>query len=263
MIGRAKAVGGAAQLDVYRAQSLLQNARVRQEEYRMRVAQDLQGLNVLVGQPVPPDTGSARPWPERSTQPVAAGLPSSLLQRRPDLLAARARVEAANSGIGAARAAMLPTISLTALTGGVSNELNTLLNSGNRSWAGVLGVSLPLFDWGRRSANITSNEEKLAAAMASYESAAQVAFRETANALIAGDHLRPQLEAQQLRVQSLEKVASISRTRFRSGLEDYFSSQDAQRELYSEQQQLIELQLKEAVNMVNLYKALGGGWSST
>jgi len=123
-------------------------------------------------------------------------------------------------------------------------------------------VSLPLFDWGRRSANITANEERLAAAMSSYEYAAQVAFRETANALIADDHLRPQLEAQQTRVQSLEKVASISRTRFRGGLEDYFSSQDAQRELYAEQQQLIELQLKQAVNLVNLYKALGGGWSS-
>ena len=72
--------------------------------------------------------------------------------------------------------------------------------------------------------------------------------------------LRPQLEAQQARVQALEKVANIARTRFRSGLEDYFASQDAQRELYAEQQQLIELQLKEAVNMVNLYKALGGGW---
>jgi cellulose synthase (UDP-forming) len=262
MIGRAKAAGGAAQLDVYRAQSLLQNARVRQEEYRMRVAQDLQWLNVLVGQPVPPDTGSARPWPERSTAPVTAGLPSSLLQRRPDLLAAYSRVEAANSGVGAAKAAMLPTISLTALAGGISGDLSSLLSSGNRSWAGVLGVSLPIFDWGRRSANITANEERLAAAMSSYEYAAQVAFRETANALIADDHLRPQLEAQQTRVQSLEKVASISRTRFRSGLEDYFSSQDAQRELYAEQQQLIELQLKQAVNMVNLYKALGGGWSS-
>ena len=263
MIGRAKTAGGAAQLDVFRAQSLLQNARVRQEEYRMRVAQDLQGLNVLVGQPVSPDTGIARPWPEQSTESVAAGLPSSLLQRRPDLLAAYARVEAANSGVGAAKAAMLPTISLTALAGGVSGELSTLLSSGSRSWAGVLGVSLPLFDWGRRSANITGSEERLAAAMASYESAAQVAFRETANALIASDHLRPQLQAQQSRVQALENVARISRTRFRSGLEDYFSSQDAQRELYSEQQQLIELQLKEAVNMVNLYKALGGGWSST
>jgi cellulose synthase (UDP-forming) len=260
MIGRAKAAGGAAQLDVYRAQSLLQNARVRQEEYRMRVGQDLQWLNVLVGQPVSPDTGSARPWPERSTAPVAAGLPSSLLQRRPDLLAAYSRVEAANAGVGAAKAAMLPTISLTALAGGISGDLSTLLSSGNRSWAGVLGVSLPIFDWGRRSANITGNEERLAAAMASYEYAAQVAFRETANALIADDHLRPQLEAQQSRVQALEKVASISRTRFRSGLEDYFSSQDAQRELYAEQQQLIELQLKEAVNRVNLYKALGGGW---
>jgi cellulose synthase (UDP-forming) len=260
MIGRAKAAGGAAQLDVYRAQSLLQNARVRQEEFRMRVAQDLQWLNVLVGQPVPPDTGSARPWPERSTASVAAGLPSSLLQRRPDLLAAYSRVEAANAGVGAAKAAMLPTISLTALAGGISGDLSTLLSSGNRSWAGVLGVSLPIFDWGRRSANITGNEERLAAAMASYEYAAQVAFRETANALIADDHMRPQLEAQHARVQALEKVASISRTRFRGGLEDYFSSQDAQRELYSEQQQLIEMQLKQAVNMVNLYKALGGGW---
>ncbi|NVM91736.1 cellulose synthase (UDP-forming) [Variovorax sp. SG517] len=262
MIGRAKAVGGAAQLDVYRAQSLLQNARVRQEEYRMRVAQDLQGLNVLVGEAVPPDTGAARPWPQRSTAQVAPGMPSSLLQRRPDLLAAYARVEAANSGVGAAKAAMLPTISLTALTGGVSRELSTLLSGGNASWAGVLGVSLPLFDWGRRSANVTASEERLAAAMASYESAAQVAFRETANALIADDHLAPQLEAQQARVQALEKVAGISRTRFRSGLEDYFSSQDAQRELYAEQQQLIELQLKAAVNMVNLYKAIGGGWGA-
>jgi cellulose synthase (UDP-forming) len=262
MIGRAKAAGGAAQLDVFRAQSLLQNARVRQEEFRMRVAQDLQWLNVLVGQPVPPDTGSARPWPERSTASVAAGLPSSLLQRRPDLLAAYSRVEAANAGVGAAKAAMLPTISLTALAGGISGDLSTLLSSGNRSWAGVLGVSMPIFDWGRRSANVTGNEERLAAAMASYEYAAQVAFRETANALIADDHMRPQLEAQQARVQALEKVASISRTRFRGGLEDYFSSQDAQRELYSEQQQLIEMQLKQAVNMVNLYKALGGGWRS-
>lgn len=261
-IGRARAVGGAAQLDVYRVQSLLQTARVRQEEYRMRVAQDLQWLNVLVGRPVPPETGSARPWPERSTAQVAAGLPSSLLQRRPDLLAAYARVEAANAGVGAAKAAMLPTISLTALAGGVSKELSTLLNSGNSSWAGVLGVSLPIFDWGRRSANVSASEERLAAAMAGYESAAQVAFREVAHALIASDHLQPQLEAQQARVQVLEKVAGISRTRFRSGMEDYFSSQDAQRELYTGQQQLIELQLKAAVNTVNLYKALGGGWGS-
>jgi cellulose synthase (UDP-forming) len=260
MIGRAKAVGGAAQLDVYRSQSLLQNARVQQEEYRMRVAQDLQWLNVLVGRPVPPDTGSGKRWPESSTATVAAGLPASLLQRRPDLLAAYARVEAANSGVGAAKAAMLPTISLTALAGAVSGDLSSLLSSGNRSWAGVLGVSLPIFDWGRRSANITANEERLAAAMASYESAAQVALRETANALIADDHLRPQLTAQQSRVEALEKVAGIAHTRFRSGLEDYFASQDAQRELHAEQQRLVELQLKQAVNKVNLYKALGGGW---
>jgi cellulose synthase (UDP-forming) len=88
----------------------------------------------------------------------------------------------------------------------------------------------------------------------------QQALRETANALIADSHLRPQIEAQQARVQALGKVASISRTRFRNGLEDYFAGADAQRELYLEQRQSIELQLKQAVNTVNLYKALGGGW---
>jgi len=215
---------------------------------------------VLVGCPVPQETGSSRPWPQPSTAQVAAGLPSSLLQRRPDLLAAYARVQAANSGVGAAKADLLPTFSLTALAGAVSPQFSALLNGSNSSWAGVLGVSLPIFDWGRRSANITANQERLAAAMANYEHTAQVAFRETADALIAGDHLAPQLDAQQEQVRTLEKVADISRMRFRSGMEDYFSSQDAQRELYSAQQQLIEMQLRAAVNTVNLYKALGGGW---
>jgi cellulose synthase (UDP-forming) len=124
-------------------------------------------------------------------------------------------------------------------------------------------VSLPIFDWGRRSANLSANEERLAAAMAAYEYAVQQALRETASALIADSHLRPQIEAQQARVQALGRVASISRTRFRNGLEDYFAGADAQRELYLEQRQGIELQLKQAVNTVNLYKALGGGWDDT
>lgn len=96
--------------------------------------------------------------------------------------------------------------------------------------------------------------------MASYEYAVQQALRETANALIADSHLRPQLEAQQARVQSLQRVAAISHTRFRNGLEDDFAGADARRELYIEQRQWIELQLKQAVNTVSLYKALGGGW---
>ncbi len=260
MIARARSVGGAADLDVYRSQSLMQRARVQREAFRMRVGQDLQRLGVLVGQPVSPATGTQRPWPGRSVEDVPAGLPASLLQRRPDLLAAYARVEAANAGVGAARAAFLPSFSLTAALGGLSSEFSTLLSSGNRSWAGVLGVSLPIFDWGRRSANLTANQARLAAAMAAYEYAVQQALREAADALIADSHLRPQLEAQQARVQLLEKVASISRARFRSGMEDYFSSLDSQRELYDEQRQWIELQLKQAINTVNLYKAMGGGW---
>jgi cellulose synthase (UDP-forming) len=257
---RARTVGGTSDLNVLRSQSLVERANVQREEFRMRVGQDLQWLAVLVGQPVPANIGVQRPWPERSVADVPVGLPASLLQRRPDLLAAYARVEAANSGVGAAKAAFYPTFSLTAVAGGLSSEFSSLLSSGNRSWATVLGVSLPIFDWGRRSANLSANEERLAAAMASYEYAVQQALRETANALIADSHLRPQIEAQQARVQALDRVASISRTRFRNGLEDYFAGADAQRELYLERRQGIELQLKQAVNTVNLYKALGGGW---
>jgi cellulose synthase (UDP-forming) len=257
---RARTVGGTSDLNVLRSQSLVERANVQREEFRMRVGQDLQWLSVLVGQPVPPTIGMQRPWPERSVADVPVGLPASLLQRRPDLLAAYARVEAANSGVGAAKAAFYPSFSLTAVAGGLSTEFSSLLSSGNRSWATVLGVSLPIFDWGRRSANLSANEERLAAAMASYEYAVQQALRETANALIADSHLRPQIVAQQARVQALDKVASISRTRFRNGLEDYFAGADAQRELYLERRQAIELQLKQAVNTVNLYKALGGGW---
>jgi len=257
---RARSVGGTSDLDLLRSQSLVQRAKVQREEFGMRVGQDLQWLTVLVGQPVAATTGTQRPWPDRSVAEVPVGLPASLLQRRPDLLAAYARVEAANSGVGAAKAAFYPTFSLTAVAGGLSSEFSNLLGSGNRSWATVLGVSLPILDWGRRSANLTANEERLAAAMSAYEYAVQQALRETANALIADSHLGPQLEAQQGRVQALEKVAAISRTRFRNGLEDYFAGADAQRELYLEQRQWIELQLKQAVNLVNLYKALGGGW---
>lgn len=258
---RARSAGGASEQDVYRSQSLVQSAQVLREEFQIRVGQDLQWLTVLVGQPVPPTAGTHRVWPDRSVAEIPAGLPSSLLRHRPDLLAAYARVEAANAGIGAAKAEFLPTFSLTALGGGISTEFSHVLSGGNRSWAGLLGVSLPIFDWGRRTANLNANEARLAAAMATYEHAAQQAFRETADALIADSHLRPQLDAQQARVESLTKVASISQMRFQGGLEDYFASLDAQRELYNEQRQWIELQLRKAVNTVNLYKALGGGWS--
>ncbi|SCK27089.1 cellulose synthase (UDP-forming) [Variovorax sp. HW608] len=258
---RARTAGGASEQDVFRSQSLVQRAQVQHEEFQTRVGQDLQWLTVLVGQPVSPTTGSQRAWPGRSVAEIPAGLPSSLLQHRPDLLAAYARVEAANAGIGAAKAEFFPTISLTALGGGISTGFSHVLSSGNRSWAGLLGVSLPILDWGKRSANVDANEARLAEAMATYEHAAQQAFRETADALIADSHLRPQLEAEQARVQSLAKVASISQVRFKGGLEDYFSSLDSQRELYNEQIQWIELQLRQAVNTVNLYKALGGGWS--
>ncbi|HSW18388.1 MAG TPA: efflux transporter outer membrane subunit, partial [Ramlibacter sp.] len=224
LMSRVRSAGGAAELDVLRSQSLVSRANVQSEEFRMRVGQDLEWLGVLVGQPVPPNTGTLRAWPEGSVAEVPVDLPASLLQRRPDLLAAYARVEAANSGVGAAKSALLPSFSLTAVAGGLSSEFSNLLGNGNRSWATVLGVSLPIFDWGRRKANVNANEERLAAAMAAYEHAVQQAMRETASALIADKHLRPQLQAQQDRVLQLERVASISHTRFRTGLENYFAS---------------------------------------
>jgi len=195
--------------------------------------------------------------------PVAPDLPSSALLRRPDVQAAERSLRAANANIGAARAALFPTISLTGSVGTGSRELNGLFDAGNGTWSFVPLVRLPLFDGGRGRASVQVAEASQQVAVAQYEKAVQTAFRETADALADRAQWQERLDAQAAVVASSRKALELSQARFDSGADNFLTVLDAQRTLFSAEQTLIGLRLAEQLNRVTLYKVLGGPDRST
>jgi outer membrane protein TolC len=184
-----------------------------------------------------------------------------LLDRRPDIVAAEDRLRAANADIGRARAAFFPNIALTAALGALSGGLSNLFSAGSLAWNAGASAAMPLLDWGKNKNELSASKARYTGATAAYEGAVQQAFREVADALAVRDHIVPELKAQQELVDQSQRVYGISQVRFKEGMDDYIATQDAQRSLYAAQQKLVGLQLDQAVNQVNLYKALGGGWN--
>jgi len=238
-------------------------ARADVASFTSQVVRDRNLLQLLVGGPLP---ASALPVPLQLTQaapaaalqPLPVPLPSSVLLERPDVRAAEFQLRAANANIGAARAALFPTISLTAAVGTGSNELSGLFGSGNGTWNFVPLVRLPIFDGGRNRANVAVAEASQQVALAQYEKAVQTAFRETADALADRAQWAERLDAQASLVASTLRVFELSNARFRSGVDNYLAVLDAQRSLYTAQQTQISLQLQEQINRVTLVKVLGG-----
>lgn len=255
--------GGVSEFDMRRSQTQVDAARVDVEDARMRIAKDINGMAVLIGQPLPAGYSAPAPWQAPLLTDVPAGLPSTLLDRRPDILAAEDRLRAANADIGRARAAFFPNIALTAVLGTLSGGLSSLFGAGSAAWNGAASVSMPLLDWGKHKNDLAASKAAKGGAEAAYEGTVQEAFREVADALAVRDHIVPELTAQQALVDQSQHVYAISQVRFKDGLDDYIATQDAQRSLYAAQQKLVSLQLDQAVNQVNLYKALGGGWNAT
>ena len=192
---------------------------------------------------------------------LPAGLPSDLLQRRPDILQAEHTLRAGHYSIGAARAAFYPRISLTASAGASSNDLSSLLKGGAGTWSFMPQISLPIFDGGSNQANLDYATISRDINVAQYERAIQAAFREVADALVQRDNLGDQLAAQQSLVDATADAFRLSDARFKRGVDSYLDVLDAQRSLYSAQQALITTRLSRVSNAVTLYKALGGGWS--
>jgi multidrug efflux system outer membrane protein len=253
--------GSTARIDVHQADAQTNTAAVQINTYRMQVAQDMNALRVLVGQSVP---GQLLPEGELgktlATADVPAGLPSSLVERRPDIMAAEALLRAANADIGAARSAYFPRFSLTSALGSLSGEFSSLLSSPAELWSVAIAGSLTLFDGGARRAQVDASRARYAGQTAAYEGTVQNAFREAANALNARQEMLTQVDNQKALVIDYQEAWRQSRLRFEAGLDSYFSTMDAQRSLFTAQQQLLELELAREVNQVNLYKALGGGW---
>jgi len=197
-------------------------------------------------------------------QPVVAelppGVPSEVLQRRPDVLAAEHALRSANASIGAARAAFFPTISLTAAAGTASGELSGLFGNNTGSWIFAPRITLPIFTGGALRASLDVAEVRRSIEVAQYERAIQSAFRDVADALVSRASLDEQLRAESARVKAEQRRYDLSNLRYRGGIDSYLTVLTAQRDLFAAQQQLIQTRLSRLTNLVDLYKALGGGW---
>ncbi|MDQ8023249.1 MAG: AdeC/AdeK/OprM family multidrug efflux complex outer membrane factor [Moraxellaceae bacterium] len=253
-------LGAASALALRQAQSTVEGARGDVAAYTARVAQDQNALAVLIGGSVPADLlppglgGTATAVTE-----LPAGVPSSVLQARPDILQAERRLQSASANIGAARAAFFPSITLTASAGTASASLDGLFKSGSGAWSFAPSINLPIFDMGRRQANLDVARADRDIALAQYDKAIQSAFREVADALAVRGTVDEELSARQAQVDAFAESLKLSEARFRGGVDSYLAVLDAQRSLYVAQLSLIGVRLSRQSNLVTLYKVLGGG----
>ena len=254
-------VGASSALDLRLSETLVQSARVTLITLQRQRAQADNALTLLVGQDLPDLPAAPLLSDENIVTAIPAGVPSDLLTRRPDIRAAEQRLKAANANIGAAQAAFFPRIALTAALGTSSNALSGLFAAGSRSWSFVPQLLLPIFDAGRNQSNLTLAQVRTKLAVVDYERTIQVAFREVSDALVARESLDAQIAAQAAITAAQSERLSLAEQRFQNGIASALDVVDAQRDLFSAQQSLVQVRQLRLTNAVDLYRALGGGWS--
>ncbi len=256
--------GQVGRLDVARAETELANAQAETAALKRRRVSTEHALAVLVGEPaanfklpLPPPNLEARP-PQ-----VAAGIPSTLLERRPDIAAAERRMMAANARIGIAKAAFFPAVSLTGSAGYASNELSNLFEWDNHTWSLGPFISLPIFDAGRNRAQLAQAEATWQESVALYRQQVLVAFREVEDALSDIRILTEQAEAQQRALDAARQAADLSGKRYRAGMVSYLEVVVSERTALATEllaNQVLEQRFQASVSLI---KALGGGWDSS
>jgi multidrug efflux system outer membrane protein len=226
---------------------------------RTSVAQDVNLLQVLIGAPIDPkllprSIDEAAP----AIAELPAGLSSYVLLRRPDVVQAEFQLRAANAEIGAARAALFPRISLTGLLGLASSSLTGLFSGGAFGWSASAEATYPIFRGGAGRANVRLTEAERRAALATYQTTIQTAFREVADALARRGTIQDQILARQRQSEATADAFALTQARYRAGIDSFLSSLDAQRSYYLAQQSVVAVKLRAALNLVDLYEALGG-----
>lgn len=191
---------------------------------------------------------------------VPAGLPSALLERRPDIRAAEQNLIAATANIGVAKAAYFPQISLSGLLGGQSTQLTSLFTGPHSAWSFVPQVTQPIFTAGRLKSNVRLAEAQQQSAMVQYQKTIQTAFTEASNALIAHERLRESRVEQEKLVAALRDRTRLAYVRYEGGVDTLLNALDADRDLFQAELSLAQIRLNELLSVVQLYKALGGGW---
>jgi multidrug efflux system outer membrane protein len=249
--------GLAGKLDVHQAETVLAQAQSDVEANTTQVAQDRNALNLLVGAPVddallPPTLAELSP----GIAAAPAGLSSTVLLERPDVLQAEHQLKAANANIGAARAAFFPRISLTSLAGFASTALSSLFTGGAFTWSATPSATMPIFG-GANAGNLAYSKAQRDLYLAQYEKAVQTAFKDVADALARAGTIDRQQAAQARLVTASANSYDIADQRYRAGIDTYLNRLDAQRTLYSARQSQIATALESVTNRITLYRVIG------
>lgn len=246
-------------LELSQNQSQYEEALATIPVFEKAIAQQENGLSVLLGRnPGPIQRG--KNIDELLLPGIPVGLPSELLERRPDLQEAEQKLIAANALIGAAKAQYFPTITLTGLFGYSSTSLSSLFDSQSKVWQYGAPITMPIFTAGAIAGQVQAAEASQQQALFAYQKAIQQAFREVNDALVDQQQTREQLRAQKRQVVALEEYAATARLRYENGYTSYIEVLDAERSLFNAQLQYAQAQQVEFQAMINLYKAMGGGW---
>lgn len=252
--------GVTSALPFRQAETLLTTAEQQLAAERLAEARLRNQLAVLVGGAIPANLPQSLPMTAQNNgMTLDAGTPSDLLLVRPDIQAAEEQLRAARANIGAARAAFFPTISLTGNAGLASSDLGDLFGSDGFSWSFGPSISLPIFDWGAREANLDLAKAREVEQIAIYDKTVQTAFREVSDGLAGRRWLAEQVAALEKGVAAQERLARLARLRYREGVADYLEVLDAERNLFSAQQQLLTTRRAYLQNGTTLFVALGGG----
>jgi multidrug efflux system outer membrane protein len=252
--------GVATLLDLRQGEQLVYTAAETIPTLEQQIEQTENQISLLLGKN-PGEVIRGRSLTEQELPPeVPAGLPSALLERRPDIGAAEQNLIAFNAEIGVARAAYFPQLTLTGFLGGQSSKLTNLFSGPSSVWSFVPQVTQPIFTAGRLKSTVRLAEAEQQSALIQYEKTIQVAFTEVSNALIAHQRVRESREQQELLVAALRDRTRLAYVRYRGGVDTLLNALDADRDQFQADLNLSQIRLNELLSVVQLYKALGGGW---
>jgi len=253
--------GDIGEFDLSRARTELAAARAEAIGLQRQRQASEHALAVLLGRPVADFMAGSSPLQGGAPLPrIPAGLPSSLLERRPDIAAAQRAMEASNARIGVARAAMFPALSLNADGGGVGGAVSDIFQMSGRSWLLGATLAMPLFDGGRNKANVARSEAVLEESVASYRHSVLTAYAEVEDSLSGLRILDEQSDQVDDAVRSARRAADLARTLYDTGRSSYLDLLDAQRNLANVERSAVQLRGDRAITTVALIRALGGGW---
>ncbi len=253
--------GVSSQFDLNNASIQLQNASASVAGYAQQLAEASDNLDLLAGMPLPPELKPQRPFISKvSLADVPAGLPSDLLQRRPDVIEAEHQLKAANANIGAARAAFFPTVTLTGQAGLASTTLESLFAPGAHAWSFSPQIVWPIFDMGTAYHELQAVKADQRIKIADYQSTVQNAFKEVADALAVRTTVQSQLTDTEALVKANQQSFKLTQAGFQAGVNSQLDVLEIQNALDSARLSLIQAQYSRLISLVNLYQALGGGW---